>query len=98
MFELTSQMVFNVVIVVAAAVAGLLVNILRESIKNLHSQIERLSNDIQSHKVEVATDHVKRHELESLGLRLFAKLDQMQKEQREDIKNLANKIDAKADK
>lgn len=96
--ELDPQLIFNGLLVIGCGVVSLLIGILRESLKVLRVQVRDLESKINAHLLEVATTHVTRTELDSLAVRIFAKLDEHRKEQRDDIRDLVLKMEAKADK
>ena len=64
-----------------------LINSTRDSIKELHKQDSDLADKVQSIEILVAGNYVKRTDMDSLSVALFAKLDKIE-----------NKLDRKVDK
>jgi len=81
------QILFNIVLTVAAFLCGWVLNNLWKTVVDLQSADTKLAEKVSSIEVLVAGQYVKREALDKLADAIFLKLDRIE-----------NKLDGKADK
>ena len=87
MSELDPQWLFNGLFTVVTALAGWLLNNIRDAVRELKSQDKTLADKVQRIEVLVAGSYVKKEDLDKMSDAIFRKLDRIE-----------SKLEGKADK
>jgi hypothetical protein len=82
-----AQLLFNVIVGVAGAMGGWILNTIWGEIKCMQESDSMLADKVSKIEILVAGQYCKRDEMERLSAAIFAKLDRIE-----------DKLDAKADK
>ena len=84
---MNEQQLFNIVIAIIGALGGWLMRIMWQSLKDLQSRDQALSDKVGAIEVLVAGQYSKRTDVDAMANALFSKLDRIE-----------DKLDKKADK
>lgn len=92
----------NFVLTAALVVLGWYVKAMRDAIDKLRERDETLAREVSGIRTLVVGDYAKRATLDDFGDRIFARLDAMRLENKQDLKDAVNElkdeISRKADK
>lgn len=92
----------NTVVMVLLAVLGWYVKAMRDSLDRLKDRDDDIAREVANIRTLVVGDYVKREAFTDLGREIFAKLDSMRLENKQDLKDAVTELKAevakKADK